>query len=63
MDHQQAYDYLARVGGALKASDPENSYKTGLHQFVDKKSYRPFYEPFKLGTLLTDQRENDGGKE
>jgi len=59
MDHQQAYDYLARVGGALKANDPENSYKTGLHQFVDKKAYRPFYEPFKLGTLLTDQREKE----
>ena len=56
MDFGQAYDYLSAKNGAIRVSDPEQSYKTGLHQFIDKKSYRPVYEPFKLGTLLTDQR-------
>lgn len=56
MSFTQAYDYLSAKNAAIRVSDPEQSYKTGLHQFIDKKSYRPVYEPFKLGTLLTDQR-------
>jgi len=56
MDFGQAYDYLAAKGAEIKANDPEQSYKTGLSQFIDKKSYRPVYQPFKLGTLLEDQR-------
>jgi len=28
-----------------------DSYKVGLSQFIDKKSYKPVYQPFKLGTL------------
>lgn len=55
MDVQQAYDYLNAKNVAIRAGDPEQSYKAGLQQFLDNKSYRPFYEPFKLGTLLTDQ--------
>jgi hypothetical protein len=27
-----------------------------MRQFLDEKSYKPTFEPFKLGTLLTDQR-------
>jgi feruloyl-CoA hydratase/lyase len=57
MDFGQAYDYLREKGEAIKAADPERSYKTGLSQFVDQKSYKPVYEPFKLGTMLTDQRK------
>ncbi len=34
----------------------EDSYNTGLRQFLDQKSYKPTFEPFKLGTLLIDQR-------
>ena len=56
MDVPQAYDYLAAKGQAIKAADKEDSYNTGLRQFLDEKSYKPTYEPFKLGTLLTDQR-------
>jgi trans-feruloyl-CoA hydratase/vanillin synthase len=55
MDFGQAYDYLAAKGAEIRANDPEQSYKTGLSQFIDKKSYKPVYSPFKLGTLLTDQ--------
>lgn len=51
MDTGQAYDYLAAKNGAMIASDPERSYHTGLSQFLDKKSYRPMYEPFELGTV------------
>jgi trans-feruloyl-CoA hydratase/vanillin synthase len=56
MDVPQAYDYLAAKGQAIKTNDKEDSYNTGLRQFLDEKSYKPTYEPFKLGTLLTDQR-------
>ena len=55
MDVPQAYDYLAAKGQAIKAADKEDSYNTGLRQFLDEKSYKPTFEPFKLGTMLTDQ--------
>ncbi len=59
MDFGQAYDYLAEKGRAIKLGDPEKSYETGLSQFLDNKSYRPVYAPFKLGTLLTDESKGD----
>jgi feruloyl-CoA hydratase/lyase len=52
MDFVQSYDYLAAKGQAIKAADPEDSYNTGLRQFLDEKSYKPVNEPFKLGTML-----------
>jgi trans-feruloyl-CoA hydratase/vanillin synthase len=52
MDFGQSYDYLSAKGQAIKASDPEDSYNTGLRQFLDEKSYKPAYAPFKLGTML-----------
>lgn len=55
MDFGQAYDYLAAKGQAIKVGDAEDSYNTGLRQFLDEKSYKPTFEPFKLGTMLTDQ--------
>lgn len=57
MDFNQAYDYLAAKGAEIKANDPEQSYKTGLSQFIDKKSYRPVYGAFPLGTLLPNQEQ------
>jgi feruloyl-CoA hydratase/lyase len=33
---------------AIRVGDQENSYATGLSQFLDEKSYKPTYEPFKL---------------
>lgn len=57
MDVPQAYDYLAAKGQAIRVGDKEDSYNTGLRQFLDEKTYKPTYEPFKLGTLLTDQRK------
>jgi trans-feruloyl-CoA hydratase/vanillin synthase len=62
MDVPQAYDYLAAKGQAIKVADKEDSYNTGLRQFLDEKSYKPTFEPFKLGTLLTDQRSSPGKK-
>jgi trans-feruloyl-CoA hydratase/vanillin synthase len=56
MDVPQAYDYLAAKGQAIKIADKEDSYNTGLRQFLDEKSYKPTFEPFKLGTMLTDER-------
>ncbi|MPZ41713.1 MAG: p-hydroxycinnamoyl CoA hydratase/lyase [Rhizobiales bacterium] len=57
MDVPQAYEYLAVKGQAIKVADKEDSYNTGLRQFLDEKGYKPTFEPFKLGTMLTDQRE------
>ena len=51
----QAYDYLAEKGKAIKVADKEDSYNTGLRQFLDEKSYKPTFEPFKLGSMLTDK--------
>jgi trans-feruloyl-CoA hydratase/vanillin synthase len=48
MDFTQAYDYLAEKGKAIKVGDQEDSYNTGLKQFLDEKSYKPTFEPFKL---------------
>src|SRR5450631_36375 len=45
MDFGQAYDYLKEKGQAIKVRDPEQSYKTGLSQFIDNKSYKPVYSP------------------
>ena len=56
MDVPQAYDYLAAKGQAIKIADKEDSYNTGLRQFLDEKSYKPTFEPFRLGTMLADQR-------
>jgi feruloyl-CoA hydratase/lyase len=56
MDVPQAYDYLAAKGQAIKVGDNEDSYNTGMRQFLDEKIYKPTFEPFKLGTRLADQR-------
>jgi len=55
MDYDQAYDYLAEKGKAIKVGDKEDSYNTGLRQFLDEKSYKPTYGAFKLGTMITDE--------
>lgn len=62
MDVPQAYDYLAAKGQAIKVQDQEDSYNTGLRQFLDEKSYKPTFEAFKLGTMLTDQRSKEAAK-
>ena len=57
MDVPQAYDYLAEKGRAIKVLDKEDSYNTGLRQFLDEKGYKPTFGPFKLGTLLTHDKD------
>jgi trans-feruloyl-CoA hydratase/vanillin synthase len=54
MDVQQAYDYLDVKNAAIRVNDPEQSYRTGLTQFLDKKTFKPVYEPFALGTQPSD---------
>ena len=48
MDTVQAYDYLSEKSKAIKVGDPENSYNSGLSQFLDEKSYKPAHGGFKL---------------
>jgi trans-feruloyl-CoA hydratase/vanillin synthase len=62
MDFGQAYDYLAAKGQSIKVGDAEDSYNTGMRQFLDEKTYKPTFEPFKLGTMLTDQRQKAKAK-
>ena len=59
MDYDQSYSYLAEAGKAIKVGDAEDSYNTGLRQFLDEKSYKPTFEPFKLGTLISDKSKED----
>ena len=53
MDFDQSYDYLAAKGQALKVGDAKDSYNRGLSQFLDKKSYKPTFEPFTLKKTTT----------
>lgn len=46
MDFDQSLDYMAAKFVQLKATDPQNGYRTGLSQFIDEKSYRPAHEPY-----------------
>ncbi len=48
MSFDQSYDYLAAKYNEIKALDKQDSYNAGLGQFLDQKSYKPTYEPFKL---------------
>ena len=48
MDFDQSYDYLAAKGQAIKVGDVQDSYNTGLKQFLDEKSYKPTFQPFAL---------------
>ena len=57
MDYDQSYTYLAEAGKAIKVGDAEDSYNTGLRQFLDEKSYKPTFEPFRLGTQIADKSE------
>jgi trans-feruloyl-CoA hydratase/vanillin synthase len=57
MTFDQAYDYLLAKNIAIRANDPEDSYNTGITQFIDKKTYKPAHGPFELGTLLTHNGE------
>ncbi len=57
MDVAQAYDYLAEKGKAIKVADREDSYNTGLRQFLDEKSYRPTFEPFRLSSTSKEMKK------
>ncbi len=48
MDVDQAYSFLMAKGSEIKVVDKQDSYNTGLSQFLDDKSYKPTFEPFAL---------------
>ncbi|HEU0071650.1 MAG TPA: p-hydroxycinnamoyl CoA hydratase/lyase [Alphaproteobacteria bacterium] len=47
MDVPQAYEYIAEKQKAIRVGDKEDSYNTGLKQFLDDKSYKPALGTFK----------------
>jgi len=47
MDFGQAADYMQEKKNAIRVGDPDQSYDTGLHEFLDEKSYKPVYDSFK----------------
>ena len=47
MTVDQAADYLRAKSDALKAADKEKGRNEGMKQFLDDKSYRPGFEPYK----------------
>jgi trans-feruloyl-CoA hydratase/vanillin synthase len=58
----QAYDYLAEKGKAIKVGDSEDSYNSGLRQFLDEKSYRPTFQPFRLGATPSAPRAKSAAR-
>jgi feruloyl-CoA hydratase/lyase len=48
MDYTQAYEYLMAKSASIKVADKEDSYNSGLEQFLVEKSYKPAHEPFRL---------------
>ena len=47
MSLDQAADYLRAKSDALKAGDKERGREEGMKQFLDDKTYRPGFEPYK----------------
>ena len=47
MSLDQAADYLRAKSDALKAADKEKGRIEGMKQFLDDKTYRPGFEPYK----------------
>jgi trans-feruloyl-CoA hydratase/vanillin synthase len=47
MNEPQASDYLGAKSDALRFADKEDSRKEGMTQFLDEKSYRPGFGPFR----------------
>jgi feruloyl-CoA hydratase/lyase len=47
MTAEQARDYLAAKQDSLARNDQEASDKVGMKQFLDEKSYRPGFEPYR----------------
>ena len=47
MSAADAYDYLKAKSDALKANDKSGGRDQGMKQFLDDKTYRPGFEPFK----------------
>jgi trans-feruloyl-CoA hydratase/vanillin synthase len=48
MDYTQSYEYLMAKSASIKVADKEDSYNSGLNQFLNEKSYKPAHEPFRL---------------
>ncbi len=47
MSPEVAYDYLKAKSDALKLNDKSGGRDQGMTQFLDDKTYRPGFEPFK----------------
>lgn len=48
MPDHQAYEYLNEKIKATKVGDAQDSYATGLRQFLDEKSYKPAHGSFRV---------------
>lgn len=45
MDVEQAHEYLIAKHDALRFNDPRQTRQRGMDDFLDRKVYRPGYEP------------------
>ncbi|MBT5050779.1 MAG: p-hydroxycinnamoyl CoA hydratase/lyase [Rhodospirillaceae bacterium] len=50
MDYFQALDYLAAKGAEIKVRDKDGGRDKGITQFIDEKTYRPGFGPYKQGS-------------
>ena len=57
MDFGQAYDYLKEKGQAIKAATRSSPTRPGCRSSSTRRATSRSFEPFKLGTMLTDQRK------
>lgn len=57
MDVPQSYEYLMAKTLAIKVGDTEDSYNTGIKQFLDEKAYKPVREPFKLKAKAAESKK------
>jgi trans-feruloyl-CoA hydratase/vanillin synthase len=48
METSQAYDYLYEKSKAIRVGDSQDSYNTGIRQFLDEKSYKPAHGSFQI---------------
>ena len=50
MDYFQALDYLAAKASEISVRDKDGGRNKGITQFIDEKTYRPGFGPYKQGS-------------
>lgn len=57
MGFAEAADYMQEKKVAIQVGDADRAYQSGLHGFLDSKSYKPVYASFKEGAGSGQKRK------